>query len=77
MLVRFKTVYSPDFILPAILHALSVTHRVGGRCVSVGGLPLVSDSTGLSIHELVLTAGRLRGVEILKKYAKDKKYISV
>lgn len=58
-----KPVYLPDFIIPAVLRALSVTHRVGGR--------RVSDSTGLPVQELVLTSSaHLRGVDTLKKYAK-------
>lgn len=54
-----RNVYLPDCVVPAILRPLSIKHRVGDRPVCVGGL---------SVNELVLT--RLRGAEILKKYAK-------
>lgn len=59
-----KPVYLPDFIIPAVLRALSITHRVRSR--------RVSESTGLPVQELVLTSSaHLRGVETLKKYAKS------
>lgn len=59
-----KPLYLPDFVIPAVLRAPSVTHRVRGR--------RVSDSTGLPVQEQVLiSSAHLRGVETLKKYAKS------
>lgn len=70
MLARFYKVYLPAFDVPAILWCLSITLRVGGRGVAVGGLILLTESTGPSVHELALPpSARLRGDD-LKKYAK-------
>lgn len=71
MSARFYKVYLPAFDVPAILCCLSITVRVGGRGDTVGGLILLTEPTGPSVHELAPppSAG-LRGDDLLKKYAK-------
>lgn len=69
MLARFYKVYLPALDVPAILCCLSITLRVGGHGVALGGLILLS--TGPTVHELALPPSvRLRGDDLLKKYAK-------